>query len=1073
MSRRVYAVLFAVILLTVLLALATVQALPSSEDWRTGDKPAVDRDGFGTKYTFNGEIRSDPNHITIPMPNYGISSHLDNGNYVWSHGDEFYIDASTLYSTQGKASGTYRLVAHHYILLYYNYAFVNYSAVDSYAYPDWNPYLYASFSLTWGSTGMKTVTSWSNRSIVYLKGAQGDYSYYFQSNTGALGGSTVGGVTVYSGTYVLKLHSWFQLTTPNSGGGGGGGGYNVPLTISIALINQTEAANFTVRVTGSWTGVNDNYWHDIDSQLHSLYSPSIQLNGEIFQVKMATTRVPGLMAGQLYKSVTHTHSNPESGWYSGYFTDNFGEFLLGPYFVKASFDTCSKYTYYLKKPDGSIRYPTKIGGRSWLKSFQSIDNEDLFVDGSCGYSYKGKVWWTINWYIYNSQPVVFEFQYWKLTYLTGSGWQTVYIPSPSFEIQPDKLGIDAQEGVKAEAYFVARPAKAVNLYPRANTDLQANVSMTVDTTRVTVPLNSYRPIVLEPEKTQATIGTQPSIFASKIVKIDKVLSYPPYPPSVINATIPGTYSGYYNITAPISYQMRSSVCCGKVTATLVVTLVTSKGKVLYNTTLSVKDGPELTTLTTTINVQNAVLDNEQIILMTKRSGSSISYVKLTASFNISQKLNFDRWEVTDLATGQTKTYKTPSITVSLGSKGVNATAWYVQVKPFLKVIVLPLGTMYLPGEGIATPWLENMSNWAWNGTWTLNVTELYPVKEHIAMILTDGSNVKVVDLPNGTGIKVYLPAGWKNNKYVKSMGQAKVTWIPPDRDTLAKTFPAVNITVDGNTETWYLVALAAWNPYKQFNEGYDTSCWLSNGTTLAVYNLTFTYTFKNGTRVVFKEPVVVSALKTSAMPIYSIGDMKQGLSLQVTVKWKYLPPAKTGIQPQPPSSIVGVAVIGDKVYNGTLIDANATSKTFFVAIANDTWSLYAQGVTSVTASAYWISSMMTPEGPVAMQDQASLGLVYLMPHLDGINEGQSLTATISVLDIKTNQPYSANIYIELRDNRTYSVVATYGPYYVPGQATITIDMPNTKQYVMAIYALPVPQKDKLVVPIPAVYPPRV
>jgi hypothetical protein len=299
------------------------------------------------------------------------------------------------------------------------------------------------------------------------------------------------------------------------------------------------------------------------------------------------------------------------------------------------------------------------------------------------------------------------------------------------------------------------------------------------------------------------------------------------------------------------------------------------------------------------------------------------------------------------------------------------------VNSFLKVITLPLGTMYLPGEGISTPWLENMTGWAWNGTWILNVTELYPVKEHIAMILTDGSNVKVVDLPNGTSIKVYLPAGWKNNKYVKSVGQAKVTQIPPDKNTLASTFPAVNITVNGNTETWYLVALAAWNPYK-LPSGYDTSCWLSNGTTLAVYNLTYTYTFKDGTRVVFKEPVVVSALKTSAMPIYSYGNMKQGLSLKVTVKWKYLPPAKTGIQPQPPSSIVGVAVIGSRVYNGTLTDSNSTSKTFTVTITDDTWTLYSQGVSSITASAYWLSSMGTPEGPVALQDPAQLNIVYVM-----------------------------------------------------------------------------------------------
>ncbi|WP_288006617.1 hypothetical protein, partial [Thermofilum sp.] len=160
--------------------------------------------------------------------------------------------------------------------------------------------------------------------------------------------------------------------------------------------------------------------------------------------------------------------------------------------------------------------------------------------------------------------------------------------------------------------------------------------------------------------------------------------------------------------------------------------------------------------------------------------------------------------------------------------------------------------------------------------------------------------------------------------------------------------------------------------------GYDTSCWLSNGTTLAVYNLTYTYTFKNGTRVVFKEPVVVSSLKTSAMPIYSYGNMKQGLSLKVTVKWKYLPPARTGIQPNPPSSIVGVAVIGNTVYNGTLTDSNSTSKTFTATITDDTWTLYSKGVNSITASAYWLSSMGTPEGPVTLQDPAQLNIVYVM-----------------------------------------------------------------------------------------------
>jgi hypothetical protein len=114
------------------------------------------------------------------------------------------------------------------------------------------------------------------------------------------------------------------------------------------------------------------------------------------------------------------------------------------------------------------------------------------------------------------------------------------------------------------------------------------------------------------------------------------------------------------------------------------------------------------------------------------------------------------------------------------------------------------------------------------------------------------------------------------------------------------------------------------------------------------------------------------------MPIYSYGNMKQGLALKITTGWKYLPPARTGIQLQPPSSIVGVVVIGNRVYNGTLTDSNSTSKTFTVTITDDTWTLYSQGVNSITASAYWLSSMGTPEGPVALQDPAQLNIVYVM-----------------------------------------------------------------------------------------------
>jgi hypothetical protein len=425
--------------------------------------------------------------------------------------------------------------------------------------------------------------------------------------------------------------------------------------------------------------------------------------------------------------------------------------------------------------------------------------------------------------------------------------------------------------------------------------------------------------------------------------------------------------------------------------------------------------------------------------------------------------DFVEWRLGD---GSRSPSATVRVVVPAGST-LTATAVYRRRAERPRAVEVGLGTMYLPGEGIATPWLER-ADWAWNGTWILNVTEPYPVEEHLVAILTDGSNVVPLPLRNGTSLRVYLPPGWRGNRYVRDVGGMKVTVIPRDRAELASTFPSVNVS----GRTWYLVALAAWDPYKLLGGGYDTSCWLGNGTTLAVYNLTFTYDFGNGTRVVFIQPVVVSTLKVTAAPVYSIGELRQGLSLKVTASWKYLPPAASGVQPSPPSSVVGVVVIGNKVYEGALIEAISTSKTFRVEITDDTWTLYTQGVTSITASAYWLSSMGTPEGPVTMQEEARLSLVYVMPHIDAISEGSSLTATISVLDVKTGQPYSADIYIELRDNRTFAVVASYGPFHVPGQAAITVNRPGTKQYVLAIYALPALQEGKLVVPIPAVYPPR-
>jgi len=827
----------------VLLALLATRALAlSSEDTRTGDKPAVDKEGKGTRYTYGMEMKEDdPYHITIPMPNYGTYSQLEGGSYVWKHGDEFYIEASKLYG-QGRVNGTYQFRAYHYITLWYKDTMVNITAYDSHLDPE-NPYLYTSFSLSWTSTGAKTVKSWSNSPTVSLSAAQGDYRYDFSSNTGAVSGSVGGGITVYSGTYILKIRSWFQLLTTTSGGGGGGVTRRIccPVTIRIAVVNSTLAANFTASITGRyWDVYNyyDVYGRPLSITLNSFYSPSYQFYACVdekvpsykVELYLKTLAAQGYTAGSLVDRKTM----PVQTDYWLRLVSDYGEYLTGSYFLNIAIgarvivDSSRPLYLYAVSPDGSRKpLPYTLSGRV-VKSFPLLSSQRPRLEG--GYVQSGG---TVTWEVYEGAPAWFEFLYLKAEWGDGS-------------------------------------------LTTANPDIQLTLSTSL------------------------------------------------------------TVTAYYAVRKP----------------------------------------------------------------------------------------------------GQ-----------------------QVQVRE------VGLGTMYLPGEGIATPWLES-ADWAWNGTWILNVTEPYPVKEHIVAILMNSSGgVEVLPLPNGTSLAIQLPERWRQSPPVIERGGMKIVQL-----NFREALPTVK--VDGRE--LYFVALAAWDPYKPLKgRSYDTSCWLANGTTLAVYNLTYTYDFGNGTRVVFKEPVVVSTLKVTATPIYTYGDLRQGLSLKVTASWKYLPPARTGIQPSQPSSIVGVVVIGNKVYEGALIAADSTSKTFLVSITNDTWNLYAQGVTSITASAYWLSSMGTPEGPVAMQEPAQLSVVYVMPHIDAISEGSSLTATISIFDVRTDQRYSADIYLELRDNSTFAVVwRDSGLEFVPGQKTITRSIPNTKQYVLAIYAIPAPQEGKLVVPIPAVYPPR-
>jgi hypothetical protein len=420
--------------------------------------------------------------------------------------------------------------------------------------------------------------------------------------------------------------------------------------------------------------------------------------------------------------------------------------------------------------------------------------------------------------------------------------------------------------------------------------------------------------------------------------------------------------------------------------------------------------------------------------------------------------SFEKW-MRGVNGGQLADYSTANpITVAMD----NGYQLHAVFKP---VVQLTLSTMYLPGEAVPAPWVFN-SSWAWSGAWLVNVTELYRVNEHlVALVLDEGLRPRYVALPGGTSLVVRLNAtGW-------AQCRRRAT---PGGEILYLDDPGCLPRVVLNGSELYFLGLAAWDPTKQ---GYDTSCWLGNGTTLAVYNVTYTYTFQNGTRVTFIQPVVVSTVRVTATPVYSYGDLKQGLSLSITVAWKYLPPKRPGLKlVPPPPALAGVVNFGNGSFaTGWQAGYNETSRNFTATLALDTWEMYKAGVLAAKAEAWWLGPSGQPQTPAWGQEPLQLSFAYAMPHIAWISEGISFQADVEFIDVKTGQHYTAWLRLEFRRWSDYAVVARSDTSYKVSTPTrITIDLANTKDYVLVIYAEQVssPRPGLVVVPIAAVYPPR-
>ncbi|MEM0460452.1 MAG: hypothetical protein QXZ31_11335, partial [Thermofilaceae archaeon] len=228
-------------------------------------------------------------------------------------------------------------------------------------------------------------------------------------------------------------------------------------------------------------------------------------------------------------------------------------------------------------------------------------------------------------------------------------------------------------------------------------------------------------------------------------------------------------------------------------------------------------------------------------------------------------LIFTYWRVgTECYRGQPYS-SDPLLTLTVGDRGLSAIAVFR--------LAATNQTMLPPGAGMVNPVTyipgatmggeERMGRRGW---WLMTVTHVVTNKTSpseagidgrawiYALIVNENGSSRWVPV---TGVwRLQLAQDWDPSKHVRDLpGGVKI--IEWNRSTIAG-FPKIQDPQEWRE--WYFVTLSAWDPlvYEELGGSYDTSgLWLANGSTLALYNITFAYMGVNGDRVeyVYWQPI--------------------------------------------------------------------------------------------------------------------------------------------------------------------------------------------------------------------------
>ncbi|MEM1788206.1 MAG: hypothetical protein QW085_06415, partial [Pyrobaculum sp.] len=271
-------------------------------------------------------------------------------------------------------------------------------------------------------------------------------------------------------------------------------------------------------------------------------------------------------------------------------------------------------------------------------------------------------------------------------------------------------------------------------------------------------------------------------------------------------------------------------------------------------------------------------------------------------------LIFTYWRVgTECYRGQPYS-SDPLLTLTVGDRGLSAIAVFRLAAT--NQTMLPPGAgmvnpvTYIPGATVGGE--ERMGRRGW---WLMTVTHVPTGKTSPAEAGIDGRAwiYALIVHENGssrwvpvTGVwRLHLAQDWDPSKHVRDLpGGVKI--IEWNRSTIVG-FPKIQEPQEWRG--WYFVTLSAWDPmvYEELGGSYDTSgLWLANGSTLALYNVTFAYMGVNGDRVEYAywQPIAVSTLTFRAEARYTLtsheaappGRRRILMSIYVNVTWKYVPP---------------------------------------------------------------------------------------------------------------------------------------------------------------------------------------